>query len=132
MSSNYIIPEDEEYRFTRNHIWVKTDDEFIAFCGITDYKQSNLSDIIFVEFPDVDMEYRQGETAGRLESLIDIENIYAPVSGLVVEVNSRLEAEPELINKDPYNSGWIFKIDIKHKTELEELLEYNQYERYID
>ena len=90
-----------------------------------------LTDIVFVELPDVGIEVAQGEQVAVVESVKAVSNVYAPVSGKIVEVNSALEDSPELLNSDPYGDGWIYKIEIKNKTELEGLLTAEQYGEHI-
>lgn len=121
----------EELRYTKESEWIRMDDDFTGTCGITDHAQEMLTDIVFVELPDVGIEVKQGEQVAVVESVKAVSNVYAPVSGKIVEVNSALEDSPELLNSDPYGDGWIYKIEIKNKTELEGLLTAEQYGEHI-
>ncbi len=121
----------EELRYTKESEWIRMDDDFTGTCGITDHAQEMLTDIVFVELPDVGIEVAQGEQVAVVESVKAVSNVYAPVSGKIVEVNSALEDSPELLNSDPYGDGWIYKIEIKNKTELEGLLTAEQYGEHI-
>ena len=119
------IPQNLLY--TNEHEWVKIVDN-IAIIGITDYAQSELGDIIFVELPSKLDEYTAGDTIGTIEAVKTVADIYAPLAGLIEEVNERLEDEPELINTSPYDEGWIVKIK---KSNLPELLSASQYKDLI-
>jgi len=98
---------------------------------VTDYAQKKLRDIVGVELPEIGREVRAGEVVVSLESVKAAAEVYAPVSGRIVEVNERLEEEPELINSDPYGEGWLFKIEIADPRELEKLLTPEKYAEHI-
>lgn len=114
--------------YTETDEWVRVEGD-IAVIGITDYAQKKLKNIISVELPQRGSRVRRGDSVGVIESIKAVADIYSPVSGEVVEVNERLRDEPELLNHDPYGSGWIFKVRISDRGELEELLTY---EKYVD
>ena len=95
--------------------------------GITDYAQKRLTDIVGVDLPDTGEEFTRGSPVATLESMKATADVYAPITGRVVEVNERLYEEPELINKDPYGEGWIFKLEIANKAEIEDLLNDENY-----
>ena len=120
----------EQLLFTKEHEWIKIDGD-TALIGITDYAQSELGDIIFVEFPDTGMSINQKDSVGTLEAVKTVADIYSPVTGEVIEVNDNLESSPELINEDPYEEGWILKIKISKKDELDGLLSNSDYEKMI-
>ena len=124
------IPEDCKY--TKDHEWVRLDDELTATCGITDHAQEMLTDIVFVELPDVDREITQGQQVAVVESVKAVSDVYAPVSGRIIDINSELENSPELLNRDPYGEGWIFKIEIKSKNELDELMDAGEYSDHVE
>ena len=100
-----------DIKYTKEHEWVSLDGE-TATIGITDYAQSQLGDIVFVEFPDINSEINQNETFGVIEAVKTVADLFAPVSGEIIEVNSSLEDSPNFINSDPYGSGWIIKVKI--------------------
>ena len=120
----------ENLKYTDDHEWVSVKDD-VAIIGITDFAQSELGDIIFVEFPDTGMSINQKDSVGTLEAVKTVADIYSPVSGEVIEVNDNLESSPELINEDPYEEGWILKIKISNKDELDGLLSNSDYEKMI-
>ena len=120
----------ENLKYTDDHEWVSVKDD-VAIIGITDFAQSELGDIIFVEFPDTGMSINQKDSVGTLEAVKTVADIYSPVTGEVVEVNDNLESSPELINEDPYEEGWILKIKISNKDELDGLLSNSDYEKMI-
>jgi len=120
----------ENLKYTDDHEWVSIKDD-IAIIGITDFAQSELGDIIFVEFPDTGMSINQKDSVGTLEAVKTVADIYSPVTGEVIEINDNLESSPELINEDPYEEGWILKIKISNKDELDSLLSNSDYEKMI-
>ena len=120
----------ENLKYTDDHEWVSVKDD-VAIIGITDFAQSELGDIIFVEFPDTGMSINQKDSVGTLEAVKTVADIYSPVTGEVIEVNDNLESSPELINEDPYEEGWILKIKISNKDELGGLLSNSDYEKMI-
>ncbi|MCP4137364.1 MAG: glycine cleavage system protein GcvH [bacterium] len=122
----------EELKYTQAHEWIKTEDDFTGVCGITDHAQEMLTDIVFVELPEVDTEVNKGDQIAVVESVKAVSDMFAPVSGRITEVNTELEDAPELINSDPYEQGWIFKIDIKHKSELDELMDAEAYTAHVE
>ena len=121
------IPDNLYY--TKNHEWIKIEDR-IAVIGITDYAQSELGDIIFIEFPDIGMNYKAGDTIGTIEAVKTVADIYSPISGRIVEINVNLEVEPDSVNKDPYDSGWIIKLD-SFIEDQSGLLLSDEYEKLI-
>ncbi len=131
MEGKYEIPEDLLY--TEEHEWVKVDGD-IAICGITDYAQKSLSDIVFVELPEVGKKVEKGEVVCTVESVKAVSDVYAPMSGEVVEVNEKLESSPELINNSPYKDGWIFKLKVAGDNEKnkEGLLSPEEYRKLVE
>ena len=122
-----VIPE---LRYTDKHTWVKVEDDY-AYIGITDYAQEQLGDILFVEMPEVEDELTLGDDFGVVESSKVASDLIAPISGEVVEINERLEDEPEYINEDAYDA-WIVKVKISDMDELENLLTSGAYENTLD
>ena len=123
------IPEDLNY--TEEHEWVRIAEEN-AIVGITDFAQSQLGDIIFLELPDVDDKIIAGEPFGEIEAVKTVSELYAPVDGTVIEVNSNLEDFPEKVNQDCYGDGWIIKIKPENKIDKEDLLDHKQYSNIIE
>ena len=119
-----------ELKFTKEHEWIRVEGEE-AVVGITDYAQSQLGDIVFVECETVGDALEAGETFGTVEAVKTVSDLYLPVAGEVLEFNEELEGEPELVNKDPYGKGWIVKIKISDETELDGLLNADAYKAII-
>ena len=123
------IPEDLIY--TKEHEWVRVTEEN-AIIGITDFAQSQLGDIIFLELPDVDDKIIVGEPFGEIEAVKTVSELYAPVDGTVIEVNNNLEDFPEKVNQDCYGDGWIIKIKPENKIDKKDLLDHKQYSNIIE
>ncbi|HEY5621194.1 MAG TPA: glycine cleavage system protein GcvH [Pontiella sp.] len=119
------VPQDLFY--SKTHEWVSLDGD-IATVGITDFAQSQLSDLTFVELPEVGTEFSSGDEAAVVESVKAAADVYAPVSGEVVEVNSDLEDSPELINKDAFGDGWLFKLKVTDESDVDNMLDADSYE----
>ena len=117
-------------KYTEDHEWVKLDGD-IATIGITDFAQSELGDIIFVEFPDNGIEVSQKESIGTLEAVKTVADIFSPLSGNVIELNENLESNPELINESPYDAGWILKIKVSDSNQLDSLMSSSDYNNLI-
>jgi glycine cleavage system H protein len=123
------LPPDLKY--TKTHEWVKTQPDGTITVGITHHAQALLGDMVFVELPDYNHEFKQAAEMAVLESVKAAADVYCPVSGKIIEVNSKLQNQPELINKDPYGEGWICKLEPKDNSELEKLLSAQDYEKEI-
>ena len=117
-------------KYTNEHEWIRLEGDE-AYVGITDYAQSQLGDIVFVECETVGDALEAGETFGTIEAVKTVSDLYLPVAGEVLEFNEELEGEPELVNKDPYGKGWIVKIKISDETELDGLLNADAYKAII-
>lgn len=122
----------DDLKYTKDHEWIKMENEFVGICGITDHAQEMLTDIVFVELPEVNIEVNAGEQVAIVESVKAVSDVYSPVSGKIIEVNSILEDSPELLNSDPYEEGWIFKIEIKHSNELNDLMDPDAYTNHVE
>ena len=122
------IPENLKY--TKDHEWIKIESNY-ALIGVTDFAQSELGDIVFVEVDSIDENLDQEEVFGTIEAVKTVSDLYMPVSGKVIEVNDALEDDPELINTNPYDQGWIIKIEISNKEELDGLITYKEYKNLI-
>jgi len=115
--------------YTKDHEWISIEGD-IATIGITDYAQSELGDIIFIEFPSIDDMLSAGDTFGTIEAVKTVADLFSPIKGRVVEINDKLEDSPELTNNDPYGGGWIIKIKIEEQND-ENLLTYIDYGKII-
>lgn len=121
------VPDDLKY--TRDHEWVRVEGD-LATIGITDHAQEELSDVVFVELPDLG-DIEKSSPVAVVESVKAASDIYAPVSGEIVEVNSDLVADPAKVNTDPYSGGWIFKIKISSPRQLDELMDASSYSAMV-
>ncbi|MEZ5322597.1 MAG: glycine cleavage system protein GcvH [Microthrixaceae bacterium] len=119
-----------ELRYSKDHEWVRADEARVVV-GLTDFAQSNLGDVVFVQAPDVGSTVAAGDSFSEVESTKSVSDVYAPVSGEVVEVNDRLEAEPELVNADCYGEGWICVIALSDPNELDALLDADGYRTLV-
>lgn len=129
---------DPDARYAKTHDWARVEGDpsagsgaVLVVCGITDYAQHELSDVVYVELPEVGETVTQGEVYGTVESVKAAEDVYAPVSGEVVEVNEALEDAPELLNEDPYGKAWIIKVRPSDLSELDNLMDASAYEAYL-
>lgn len=123
------FPKDLKYH--KEHTWVKIEGSR-ALIGITDHAQEELGDIVYVELPERGSEAEQDESFGTVESAKAISELFAPVSGRVVDINEDLADQPELINDDPYDSGWLVEIEMSDTSELDSLLTADTYKKYIE
>jgi glycine cleavage system H protein len=123
------VPDDLKY--TESHEWIRSEGE-IGTVGITDFAQDSLGDIVFLELPEPGNSFQQGETVGVVESVKTVSDILSPVSGEIIDVNSGLEASPETVNKDPYGTGWLFKIKIAKSDEVSSLLSASDYTAKVE
>jgi glycine cleavage system H protein len=121
----------EHLRYTKEHEWVAVD-AGRARVGITDFAQDALGDVVFVQLPDVDAAVSAMTSIAEVESTKSVSDIYAPVSGTVVEVNAGLESTPERLNQDPYGDGWIFVIEMSEASEIDALLDAAAYRRLVE
>ena len=117
--------------YTREHEWVRLENG-IAVCGISDYAQTQLGDVVFVELPEVGAQLARQAVAGVVESTKAANDVYAPVSGEVVAVNERLEEEPNLVNESAEDQGWFFRLRLGDEGELAELLDADAYRAYVE
>tara|TARA_B100000287_G_scaffold194724_1_gene183937 strand:- start:406 stop:783 length:378 start_codon:yes stop_codon:yes gene_type:complete len=122
------LPEDLKY--TEEHEWIKVNGD-IALVGITDFAQSELGDIVYIDSDCVGEKVDLNEVFGTIEAVKTVSDLFMPVSGEILEFNSNLEDNPELVNKDPYNEGWIVKIKINDLTELDSLMDHEKYSALI-
>jgi len=120
----------ETLRYTKDHEWAKLEGKR-ARIGITDYAQTELTDVVYVELPPVGKVVKQGEPLGTVESVKAVSEIFAPVSGKVVEVNKALEEKPEIVNKDPYGEGWMVVLEASESTRADSLMDAAAYRKHI-
>ncbi len=118
----------EDLKYTKSHEWIKIKDD-VAVVGITDHAQAELTDIVFVELPEAGKEVKKGEELCVIESVKSVSEIYAPVNGKIVKVNSKLEDSPEIINESPYDDGWLVELEISDKSEVDSLLDAAEYKK---
>ena len=123
------VPENLKY--SEEHEWMLHEND-IVIIGITDYAQSELGDIVYIELPNIGDKFAQNDTFGSIEAVKAAADIYCPISGEIIEVNSSLQDTPEIINKDPYGEGWIIKINPENIDELSSLMDCEAYKKYID
>ncbi|MBN1858750.1 glycine cleavage system protein GcvH [Candidatus Bipolaricaulota bacterium] len=121
----------KEYRYTRDHEWLHVEGNK-AKIGITDHAQAKLGDIVFVELPSVGTKLAAGDALGTVESVKAVGDVFAPIAGVVVDVNSDLETAPDTINKDPHGAGWIAVIEFADAKQLDELMDAAAYEDLSD
>ncbi len=115
-----------ELKFTKDHEWIKVEGH-IGIIGITDFAQGELGDVVFVDInPDL-KEIKMGESFGTIEAVKTVSDLYGPVDGKILEVNSKLNDEPQLINSDPYGEGWIIKVELSNYDQLNDLLDAEAY-----
>ena len=122
------IPTDLKY--TKDHEWVKVEGH-VATIGVTDFAQSELGDIVYVEIETEGETIEKEEIFGSVEAVKTVSDLFMPISGKITEFNSQLESDPELVNKDPYGEGWMIKVEIENTSELEGLMSAADYEAMI-
>lgn len=120
----------DDLKYTDTHEWLKVEGEVVKV-GITDHAQSELTDIVFVELPEVGKEVKKGEELCVVESVKSVSELYAPVSGKISKVNKSLEETPETINESPYDEGWLVELEVTDKSEIDSLLDANSYKKII-
>jgi len=121
----------ENLKYTKDHEWILVENN-ISTIGITDYAQGELGDVVFVDIDPKLSEIKRGTTFGTIEAVKTVSDLFAPCSGKVIELNKELTDSPEVVNTDPYGLGWMIKIEIKDKSELNDLLDSEAYKRLID
>lgn len=121
-------PIDRKY--TKEHEWIKIDGD-IAIIGITDFAQDQLTDVVFVELPEVGKQIEQNGNLCVVESVKSVSDVLSPISGEIVEVNKTLENSPGLVNNEPFEGGWIAKLKIKNETELDQLMTTEEYNKFL-
>ena len=120
----------ENLKYTKDHEWMRVEGE-VGWIGVTDYAQGELGDVVFVELPAVGSKLEQGKSFGTIEAVKAVSDLYAPVTGEVVETNKEVADSPEVVNKEPYERGWMVKVKIANPTELSALLDAAAYRKLI-
>lgn len=121
----------EEFKYTEEHEWVLVEDG-VATVGITDFAQDALGDVVFVELPEVGTVLEAGKPFGVVESVKAVSDVYAPISGEVLEINEELQDTPELVNTSPYEDGWMLKIKLADTEELADLMDADTYQDFVE
>lgn len=131
LSGGYYMGLPKDLLYSEEHEWVKEEGDKIRI-GITDFAQSELGDIVFVELPEVGEEIEADEPFGSVESVKTVSELYAPISGVIVEVNEELEDSPEYVNESPYEQAWMIVVEPSNKDEMDNLLSDEEYQEFID
>ena len=124
-----MYPDD--FFFAESHEWIKIEGD-TGTVGISDFAQKQLGDVVYVELPEVGTVFEFHQSFGVVESVKAVSDVYSPIAGEVVEVNSGLNDSPELLNEDPHGKGWIMKIKVKDESELQKLLSVTDYEKFLE
>lgn len=124
------FPDDLKY--TREHEWIRVEDNDMAVIGITEFAQDQLGDIVYVELPDEGTEIEAGKPFGVVESVKAVSDLNAPASGVVLEINEPVMENPENLNEDVYEESWLIKIRLKDKSELNNLLTHSEYQGFVE
>ena len=122
-------PEDLKYH--REHMWTKVSGNK-AKIGITDHAQDSLGDIVYIDLPEIDLDVEANSEFGEIESTKSTSSLIAPVSGRIIKVNEALSESPEIINEDPYGKGWIAVLEIEDNLDLDDLMDYSEYTKYVE
>lgn len=120
---------DKAAKYQESHEWIRKDGDILV-CGISDYAQDSLGDIVFVEFPEVGSALKKGDAFGVVESVKAASDVYMPVSGEIVEVNNNVEENTEIVNQDPFGDGWLIKIKPDDESEMKDLMDADKYEEF--
>jgi glycine cleavage system H protein len=123
-----MYPED--YVYSKDHEWISVQDN-VGTIGITDYAQHELGDVVYIDLPEVGDTFEAGDPFGSVESVKAVSEVFCPIGGEVIEVNSKLEDSPELINQSPHQDAWLIKVRLNNREEVKELLSAEEYEEYL-
>ena len=122
----------EDLMYSREHEWLRVDEDRIALIGITHFAQDSLGDVVFVELPEVGGDVGQFEKMGEIESVKAVSDLFSPVTGKVIERNERLLELPELVNDSPYQDGWMLRVEMSDCAEIEKLLNVSEYDAFLE
>ncbi len=117
-------------KYTEDHEWISVDGN-VATIGITEFAQGELGDVVYIDIPDATAEVKKGDTIGTIEAVKTVADLFAPLSGVLCAVNTELNDSPEIVNKDPYNTGWIVKIEFADAAELDDLMDAETYQKTL-
>jgi glycine cleavage system H protein len=121
----------DNLRYTKEHEWAYTESDDIARIGISNYAQEQLGDVVFIELPAVGTKIQKSQKLGEIESVKAVSDLYAPISGEVIEVNQQVVETPELVNEDPYENGWLLRVKIDSSSEMDNLLSSSEYSDFL-
>ena len=121
----------EDLKYTNDHEWVRLKGD-IAYVGITNFAQGELGDIVYVEIETLNQKIEHGEVFGTVEAVKTVSDLFMPISGEIIEINQKLDSEPELVNNDPYREGWMVKIKYDDRSQFDQLLDLTSYEKLIN
>ncbi|AEJ60297.1 Glycine cleavage system H protein [Spirochaeta thermophila DSM 6578] len=121
----------DDVRYARTHEWARREGDVVV-CGISDYAQDSLGDVVFVQLPEVGVVKKRGEAFGVVESVKTTSDVHMPVSGKIVEINETLKERPDLLNTSPFEEGWLVKVQPTDPAELDELLSADDYRKYVE
>jgi glycine cleavage system H protein len=121
----------KEYKYTVEHEWICPESKNTGKVGLADYAQSQLGDIVFLDLPAPGTQVKQGKKMGEVESVKAVSDIFAPVSGQVLELNQTVIDEPGLVNKDPYGAGWLVRLELSKPSELDTLMDSEKYDKFV-
>lgn len=127
-----MIRVPKELLYTATHEWIRLESDGSAVVGITDHAQSLLGELVFVDLPDLDVDIHASDDICVVESVKAASDVYSPLTGTVLEINEELEESPSLVNSDPYGDGWLFKLSIKDKEEIKDLLDADAYQETME
>lgn len=122
----------KDYKYTQDHEWIYCEKDGMAYVGITSYAIEHLGDIVHIEFPEVGDELEMNASFGTIESTKTVSDCFMPVTGKIIEINDDLLSDLNVIAEDPYNEGWLIKIEIKNKEELEKLMSAEEYQTFLN
>jgi len=121
----------DDFYYTKDHEWIKVQGN-IGIVGITEYAQKQLGDIVYIELPEIGEKFEAGDPIGSIESVKAVSEVFIPVSGEIIEVNEKVATEPDIVNSDAHGAGWLIKIKINDKSELDNLMDSDEYQEYIE
>ena len=121
--------DHKKFKFTKDHEWLNLQGD-LATIGITDFAQNQLGDIVFIEMPELSSKLTASESFGAIEAVKTVADLFAPVSGEVIEINENLDSSPDLVNSNPYDEGWIVKLKIDNNDEINDLMNYDEYQEF--
>ena len=121
----------KEYKYTREHEWICPDSEDKGKMGLTDYAQDQLGDLVFLDLPATGTQVEQSKKIGEIESVKAVSDLFSPISGRVLEVNQAAIDEPQLVNQDPYGAGWLVRLELSNRAELDALMNSDEYDKFV-